>query len=892
MLKKILPFLSSLFLFTPATYADPIVADLTLPTPSFVTCLIDVCTIIQGTQVNRNLFHSFSKFSIPVSGSAFFDSPSGIKNIITRVTGTEMTEINGLLESTGNANFFLINPHGIFFGRNAFLQVGGSFYASTASSIIFQDGTEFSAINPENPLLTMSVPVGLQFGNNPGNIRVTGNIKNSQKDAGNPSILTVSHGQTLGLIGGNIEISGTTLQTAGGRIVLGGMTESGTVIINENGSLLFPIQNPWADISILNNSNLDVSNSKGGKISIYGNNLLISNSNLSNAVSAENDNVIIEDLPDPITPSLTTSRISNLPNNTSIQSSNIILNARNQILISSSKINSQVSPNIDNNGGDINIIGKEIIIGGNTIISAATLGIGNSGNINIEGKTVSLNNTQINASTFSSGNAGNINIIANQLEIAENTQIAASTFFTGKGGNLNFFVLGNIDIKGSSLMGTQSEKFVNLDPDFPIDIDLTSINYGNAGQFDITAETFRLQEGSQINLATFTNGQGGNLNLTANYIEISGVNLAQRSGIFATTEGTGKAGNLIINTNQLLIQDGGRISNSTRLNGDGGTININANKLIELKGISSHGLNPSGIFALSGELGSRTQPTDAKGNGGFININTPQLKISNLAELSVSGKGTGPAGNLFVNAQIINLDQGIISAETKVGNLGNIDLKSQNYILMRNQSKITTNAQDLATGGNININTPFIFAIPNENSDITANAIKGRGGNINITTQSLYGISFQNQLTQFSDITASSELGIDGIVTINTPGIDPSNGLSSLPETPINAENLMTKTCSNANIANNKFKISGKGGLPLDPYLLTNDIILSNYDTLPPNYTQIKPSSNNYVNQEKYPVKLIEAQGWIVNKKGEVMLVENSLNAHNNIDIKTAMNCQ
>ncbi|HEY9702160.1 MAG TPA: hypothetical protein V6C58_06925, partial [Allocoleopsis sp.] len=620
-----------------------------------------------------------------------------------------------------------------------------------------EDGTEFSAVNPENPLLTMSVPMGLQFGNNPGNIRVTGNIKNSPKDIEGPSILTVSEGQTLGLIGGNIEISGTTLQTAGGRIVLGGIKESGTVIINENGSLLFPIQTPWADISILNQSNLDVSNSKGGKISIYGNNLLISNSSLKNVVATQNDQSNSDDLPDPITPSLTNSKISNLPIiTTSSQSSNIILNARDKIFISSSEINSQVSDTINNNGGDINIIGKEVLIGENTILTVVTLGIGNSGNINIEGNKVFLNNTQINASTFDVGNAGNINILANQLEIAENTQIAASTFFTGKGGNLNFFVLGNIDIKGSSLIGSQSESILNTDRVFPINTDLTSIKYGNAGQFDITTNKLSLQEGSQINLTTFTNGQGGHLNLTANYIEISGVNLAQRSGIFATTEGTGKAGNLIINTNKLLIQDGGRISNSTRLNGDGGTINIKATELIELKGISSDGLNPSGIFALSGELGPRTQPTDATGNGGFININTAQLNISNFAELSVSAKGQGSAGNLFVNAPIINLDKGIISAETQVGNLGNIELKSPNYILMRNQSKITTNAQDLATGGNININTPFIFAIPLENSDITANAIKGMGGNINITTQSLYGISFQNQPTPFSDITASS----------------------------------------------------------------------------------------------------------------------------------------
>ena len=46
---------------------------------------------------------------------------------------------------------------------------------STASAVNFADGTQFSATAPlTTPLLTISVPVGLQYGVNPGRIQVQG----------------------------------------------------------------------------------------------------------------------------------------------------------------------------------------------------------------------------------------------------------------------------------------------------------------------------------------------------------------------------------------------------------------------------------------------------------------------------------------------------------------------------------------------------------------------------------------------------------------------------------------------------------------------------------------------------------------------------------------------
>ncbi|NJL41312.1 MAG: filamentous hemagglutinin N-terminal domain-containing protein [Leptolyngbyaceae cyanobacterium SM1_4_3] len=129
-----------------------------------------------GATRDINLFHSFQEFNVEEQQRVYFDSPAGIDNIFSRVTGDNPSNILGTLGVNGLANLFLLNPNGILFGPNASLDVQGSFLATTGNSFLFENNEVFSATNPEAPpLLAVSVPLGVQYGaNEPGAITVQG----------------------------------------------------------------------------------------------------------------------------------------------------------------------------------------------------------------------------------------------------------------------------------------------------------------------------------------------------------------------------------------------------------------------------------------------------------------------------------------------------------------------------------------------------------------------------------------------------------------------------------------------------------------------------------------------------------------------------------------------
>ncbi len=206
-----------------------------------------------GEREGNNLFHSFEEFSVSEGIEAVFETAPDVENIFTRITGNTASEINGILRTQGRTNFFLVNPNGIVFGKNAQLNVGGSFLATTADSIQFEDGTEFAASGAnEQPIVTVSVPIGLQFDGDSGAITVngTGNQINSESPVGpikfaqRPSGLSVSSNQTFALVGNGVNLNGGVIST----------TNNGQIYLNSVNSGLVNISQAEAGFTLSSNN--------------------------------------------------------------------------------------------------------------------------------------------------------------------------------------------------------------------------------------------------------------------------------------------------------------------------------------------------------------------------------------------------------------------------------------------------------------------------------------------------------------------------------------------------------------------------------------------------------------------------------------------------------------
>jgi filamentous hemagglutinin family protein len=226
-----------------------------------------------------NLFHSLREFSIPEGRGAYFENPSGIANIFTRVTGGNPSNILGNLGVLGNSNLFLINPKGIVFGPQARLDLRGSFVGSSASGVVFNNGFEFSSANPQTvPLLAINIPVGLRFRENPGAIINASSVTQVIEGTTLPVGLAVPPGQTLALVGGDVIFNNGFASAFSGNIQLGSVASPGLVSFNitpEGLGLDYTNVGNFGNIELSGLSAVTASGPGGGAIALRGGNVTL-----------------------------------------------------------------------------------------------------------------------------------------------------------------------------------------------------------------------------------------------------------------------------------------------------------------------------------------------------------------------------------------------------------------------------------------------------------------------------------------------------------------------------------------------------------------------------------------------------------------------------------------
>lgn len=609
--------------------------DSTLGTESSIVAPLNPDSPVDGIQGGAirgtNWFHSFLEFNVGEGGGVYFLSPNAnIQNILVRVTGGKASEILGILGTRGGAspNLFLINPNGIIFGPNALLDVSGSFSASTASSLKFPNNTEFSATEPQTPpLLTVSAPIGLQFGEGVGRIV-------NQSYSG----LQVLPGKTLALVGGDVALEGGYLLAESGRIELGSVGSSSSVSLT-------PISFGWAlgyegvqtfkDILLSQEALVNAGGERGGDIQVQGKSIILTEGSSIQSYGYSLGGSLTVNATDSLklmgfVPRGNGFSNSSLQNNTfgAGTTGELRINTRSLTVQDGAVVSTSTAMGTGK-GGELQVNASDYVNlsgvdprGFSSGLFAITNGEGEGGNITVNTNTLRLaDGAVVSARATDAGNSGNIRINANTLETIRGGQVLTSTRSNGKAGAINLNVSNSVTLSGSD--STFAERLARLGSKVNNEgagsgllANTAEESIGNGGSVVIKTGQLNITDGAEVSVSSSGTGDTGNLQVQARGISLD------NKGQLTATSGAGKGGGNITlqNLESLILRGESEISTNARGEGNGGNIKI-ATDLLTALGNSRITANATG-----------------SGDGGNIRIKTQGLFLSPNSEITATSK--------------------------------------------------------------------------------------------------------------------------------------------------------------------------------------------------------------------------------------------------------------
>ncbi len=562
----------------------------------------------------------------------------------------------------------------------------------------------------------------------------------------------------------------------------------------------------------------------------------------------------------------------------------------------------------DGTSGAVTLTTQSLVTDQSTL-SSLTFGGGNAGPVTVQANAIALGNfTTLGSSSFSAsgGKSGPVTVQTGSLSATAGSQISSTAFGTGDAGDIQVRA-DSIALSGFAPEALSGPAFI---PSAIIST-VQSGAIGNSGRITINTGTLDLRQAATVATSSYGEGTAGSITVNArDAVRVDGVALVEfappplspvqpsaiQSELF--TGAIGQGGDVVINTPVLTVTNGGTITASSDGDGGAGSVTINATRSALFDGVASvpgqrDRMSRSAVIAAE----------NATGNGGTLRITTPDLKVTNGAQIAVNSQGQGTAGDVVVQARTLALqNRGLITAETTSNTGGNISLTVADVLALTGNSRISTSAGTAGAGGdggNITIGTRFLVGQPTGNSDITANAFTGRGGRVDITAEGVFGFrvlgraeleaalgtSDPNLLDPArlvtSDITAISRANpnLNGTVIIQSPNADPARGEVPIDPQVVDASRLIAQDCGAGGAiaqARGRFVVTGRGGLPSSPSdALTGQAPFVGWDRgggLTQGLTQGTPIAPSLSAQ--VPM-LVEVQALVKRSDGRVVLVAN-----------------
>ena len=730
-----------------------------------------------GKLSGSNLFHSFQTFNLATGEAANFSTTSlGIANVISRVTGGEMSQINGALRLTaasGTPAFFFINPAGITFGAGANVDVPGAFHVSTANSVKFADG-RFNADLGQGSTFSSAAPEAFGF---LGSTRATVTIKDGAR-------LQLQNAFPLSVVAGDILLDGGGFSTRAGGIqaIAVGATPADIAVFSQGSA---PVPAVTGTLSVINEGfirSVSLGAATAGQITVRASDVVVDSNGTIGSVGLAAD---------------------------AGGAGRIDIQANQGVLLSNGgKITSGNAGS--GPAGDIQIQANRITLQSEGYVYSTAAASSALAGANISTRatdTVTLNNGSITTDTRSTGNAGSILIQSRSIDISARGYVASDTYTgsTGNTGDISLIATDNISLSDvgrvyASTAATGRAGSVKLAAG---DITLRSLasvanivleGTANAGDVEIIAsKTLLLDEASLFSIANSTGNAGGVI------ARAHDITVDNKSIISSTAaRGSGNAGSVTVEASgTLTLRNGAFIDSSTTTAGQAGSVKVTAGNISLaneslISSVANDGTGNAGQIdvtsagALTLASGSIiTSNTFTTGNAGSVRITARDISLESGGRIGTAANTSpdvpvngGNAGSISVVASgTLLITDGYLSSGTFTsGRAGSIDVEAGSIKLQGATSKITAAANEASGGqaGTIRLrasdlisvsDSAFIsitnFAAPTSPAGLVPTTLSLAAPNINISDKGFISADSVGTVAASNiDVRFSSQLGL------------------------------------------------------------------------------------------------------------------------------------